>query len=240
MASPVKPSDFSNLVLTSSATLCDRFKAVLLSLPSKLYDLANYVLDADGNPSKDFAKDLLTNTGIWSAGDIKCTAGDINPPDGWLVCNGAVMKVAKYTDLFAAISTDYGEGIGDGTEFNLPDMRAQVLIGENSGPVSSRVGFTAYSRGAAVGSEMVTIQEEQLPSHNHINPASMGKKLWHEYQTGPDGNRPSHFGRGSGHAGISFVESISKDTGGGESVPIVQPGLVVRFFIYSNVYSSTT
>ena len=50
MPSPSKPSDFSNLVLTSSATLCDRFKAVLLSLPSKLYDLANYILDADGNP----------------------------------------------------------------------------------------------------------------------------------------------------------------------------------------------
>ena len=87
MASPSKPSDFSNLVLTSSATLCDRFKAVLLSLPSKLYDLANYVLDADGNPSIDFAKDLMANTGMWSIGDIKTTAAQHSLPDGWLECD---------------------------------------------------------------------------------------------------------------------------------------------------------
>ena len=52
MASPSKPSDFSSLVLTSSATLCDRFKAVLLTLPSRLYAFVNYVLDSAGMPSK--------------------------------------------------------------------------------------------------------------------------------------------------------------------------------------------
>jgi microcystin-dependent protein len=237
MASPVKPSDFSNLVLTSSATLCDRFKAVLLSLPSKLYDLANYILDADGNPSKGFVQDMMTNTGIWSAGDIKSTArGDT--PDGWLECDGSARKLANFTDLFAAIGTDYGDGAGDETEFNLPDMRAHVLIGVNDG-ASQLAGYSTYGLGTAIGSETVIISEEQLPAHNHTNPEVSGKKLWHDSQTGQDGKRVSHFGRGSGYAGISKVERISKDTGGGQGVPVVQPGLVVRFLIYSNVYTAT-
>ena len=239
MASPVKPSDFSNLVLTSSATLCDRFKAVLLSLPSKLYDLANYILDADGNPSKTFAKDLLSNTGVWAVGDIKSTASELNAPDGWLECNGEALKKADYPDLSLAIGTAYGDGAGDETEFNLPDMRAHVLIGANDG-TSQLAGFTSYGMGTAVGSEKVTIDVTQLPPHNHINPAAMGKKVWHDSQTGPDGDRNSHFGDGPRGAGISFVESLSQNTGNGEGIPVVQPGLAVRFLIYSNVYKSTT
>tara|TARA_R110002051_G_scaffold57426_3_gene106238 strand:- start:95 stop:811 length:717 start_codon:yes stop_codon:yes gene_type:complete len=238
MASPVKPSDFSNLVLTSSATLCDRFKAVLLSLPSKLYDLANYILDADGNPSKGFVQDMMTNTGVWSAGDIKSTARD-STPEGWLECDGSARKQADFPELYIAISTTYGNGDGGGTEFNLPDMRAHVLIGVNDG-ASQLGGYSAYALGTDIGSEQVTISEEQLPAHNHINPASMGKKLWHDGQSGPDGTRVRHFGDGPSQAGISFVETISQDTGGGQGIPIVQPGLVVRFLIYSNVYSSTT
>jgi microcystin-dependent protein len=237
MASPVKPSDFSNLVLTSSATLCDRFKAVLLSLPSKLYDLANYILDADGNPSKGFVQDMMTNTGVWSAGDIKSTArGDT--PDGWLECNGSAREQADFPDLYAAISTTYGNGDGNGTQFNLPDMRAHVLIGVNDG-ASQLAGYSTYGLGSAIGSETVIISEDQLPAHNHINPDSMGKKLWHDGQEGPDGKRVRHFGDGPSFAGISNVETVSKDTGGGQAVPVVQPGLVVRFLIYSNVYSST-
>ena len=101
MPSPSKPSDFSNLVLTSSSTLCDRFKAALLTLPSKLYDFVNYVLDANGNPSKTFAKDLLSNTGIWSIGDLKSTLSSTTP-DGWIDCEGQTVSRTIYSDLFSS------------------------------------------------------------------------------------------------------------------------------------------
>lgn len=42
------------------------------------------------------------------------------PPDGWLECNGDLLQISRYPDLYQAISTTYG---GDGiSTFALPDM----------------------------------------------------------------------------------------------------------------------
>ena len=123
MPSPSKPSDFSNLVLTSSSTLCDRFKAALLTLPSKLYDFVNYVLDANGNPSKTFAKDLLSNTGIWSIGDLKSTLSSTTP-DGWIDCEGQTLSRTIYSDLFSVVYFEYFSNL----LFNLFDSFLIFLI----------------------------------------------------------------------------------------------------------------
>lgn len=42
------------------------------------------------------------------------------PPDGWLECNGDLLQISRYPDLYQAISTTYG---GDGiSTFALPDL----------------------------------------------------------------------------------------------------------------------
>lgn len=50
------------------------------------------------------------------------------PPDGWMVCNGAVVSRSAYAALFAAIGTTYGGGDGS-TTFALPDLRDRVAWG---------------------------------------------------------------------------------------------------------------
>lgn len=41
-------------------------------------------------------------------------------PAGWLECNGTILQISQYPELYAAISTTYG---GDGvTTFALPDL----------------------------------------------------------------------------------------------------------------------
>ena len=43
-----------------------------------------------------------------------------SPPDGWMVCDGALLSVTNYQTLFATIGTTYG---GDGrTTFALPNI----------------------------------------------------------------------------------------------------------------------
>lgn len=56
--------------------------------------------------------------------------GGVNPPIGFLLCNGANVSRTLYADLFNAIGTAYGEGDGS-TTFTLPDLRSKFPQGAN-------------------------------------------------------------------------------------------------------------
>lgn len=49
-------------------------------------------------------------------------------PDGWLLCNGALVSRTTYAKLFAAIGTAWGAGNGS-TTFKLPDADGRVMQG---------------------------------------------------------------------------------------------------------------
>lgn len=81
-------------------------------------------------------------------------------PEGWLPCNGQVLQISEYQVLYALIGTQFG---GNGsTTFNLPDMRGRTMIhaGQQSGGQS-------YAVGNSGGSETVTLNANQMPTHAH-------------------------------------------------------------------------
>jgi microcystin-dependent protein len=80
-------------------------------------------------------------------------------PKGFARCDGSLMSVAQNQVLFALLGTMYG-GNGSVT-FQLPDLRGRTPIG--AGGAGSR-----YTIGQTGGSETVTLQPEQLPSHTHL------------------------------------------------------------------------
>jgi microcystin-dependent protein len=93
------------------------------------------------------------------AGQIILFASDF-APSGWALCDGSLLRIADYPDLFVAIGTTYG---GDGeSSFALPDLRSRVPIGTGHGP-----GMPDYTIGQAVGAETVKLTPAQLPQHNH-------------------------------------------------------------------------
>ena len=49
-------------------------------------------------------------------------------PDGWLLCNGALVSRTTYARLFAVIGTAWGAGDGR-TTFKLPDADGRVMQG---------------------------------------------------------------------------------------------------------------
>ena len=49
-------------------------------------------------------------------------------PDGWLLCNGALVSRTTYAKLFAAIGTAWGAGDGS-TTFKLPNADGRVMQG---------------------------------------------------------------------------------------------------------------
>ena len=82
-------------------------------------------------------------------------------PSGWMKCQGQLLPISQYETLFNLIGTTYG---GDGQQtFGLPDLRGRVALSMGQGP-----GLSGYVIGQQGGSETVTLNNQQMPSHNHF------------------------------------------------------------------------
>lgn len=84
-----------------------------------------------------------------SAGSVLMIGGD-QLPDGFLLCNGALVSRTTYAGLFAAIGETYGAGDGK-TTFALPDYRDRALQGASAGvgvyTASALPAITGITRG---------------------------------------------------------------------------------------------
>ena len=76
-------------------------------------------------------------------------------PKGWALCNGQLLPINQNQGLFSLLGTTFG---GDGrVNFALPDLRGNV-------PIHVGNGHTLGEKG---GSQAVTINIQQLPTHTH-------------------------------------------------------------------------
>lgn len=72
-------------------------------------------------------------------GEVRLFGGNY-PPEGWAFCDGSLLPIASYQELYTLIGTTYG---GNGqTTFALPDLRCRV-------PVHVGGQFTLGQQGAA-------------------------------------------------------------------------------------------
>lgn len=90
----------------------------------------------------------------FTVGDYKFSNSLIDQGD-WLICDGRSLSRSDYSDLFAAISTNYGSV--DEDHFNIPDF---------SGRIFGQIG-NGHEVGDAVGADTVTLSINEIPSHVH-------------------------------------------------------------------------
>lgn len=83
--------------------------------------------------------------GAWGGKD------GLDPPKGWLLCDGSAVSRAVYHHLFNVIGEQFGVGDGS-TTFNLPSLNNRFLKGTT----------TAASAGSTGGSAV-----SDMPAHNH-------------------------------------------------------------------------
>ena len=77
------------------------------------------------------------------------------PPRNWLPCDGRLMAINQNQTLFALLGTQFG---GNGsTTFALPDLRGRA----------PRHPDSTAPQGTKAGEEAITLQDSQMPWHNH-------------------------------------------------------------------------
>jgi microcystin-dependent protein len=88
-------------------------------------------------------------------------------PFNWALCNGQLLSISQQSAMYSLIGTYYG---GDGrSNFALPDMQGNVPMSAGSGP-----GLSVRSLGEIGGDTFVTLQQTQMPIHNHSLMATAG------------------------------------------------------------------
>ncbi len=123
-------------------------------------------------------------------GSIIIFAGNFAPKP-WAFCQGQLLSIAQNSALFAILGTTYG---GDGqTTFALPDLRGRVAVSQGQGP-----GLSNYFLGQQAGTENVTLNVSQMPSHSHnvaandsTANATVSPKNAYLSQTNVPGTRPT-------------------------------------------------
>ncbi len=158
-------------------------------------------------------------------GEIRMFGGNYAPLN-WGFCNGQILDIQAYDQLFSIIGTTYG---GDGIQnFALPDFRGRIPVHLGTGP-----GLSTYGIGVKRGSESVTLTTQNIPAHNHrFNVSTLsastndpqdnviGNTTYEIYKANPD---PDQF--------ASMHPSSIAPTGQSQSHTNMQPYLCVSFII---------
>ena len=158
-------------------------------------------------------------------GQIMC-AGFTYAPKGWAELNGQLLSIGQNQALFSLIGTTYG---GNGqTTFALPDMRGRVLIHAGQGP-----GLTQREQGESAGSEQVTLNNAQLPAHNHtVTPlGSVGDATLVSPVNGVPATKARTTLYAPGPGTIAMSPVLTSPAGSNAPVPVMQPYLTVKCFI---------
>ena len=114
-----------------------------------------------GVPSDTFADQLDPFLGQISA----VLSPDL--PSGHLWADGSELLIAEHTALFSVLGTTFG---GDGeTTFALPDLRGRTPIQVGSGD-----GLPEVTWGQELGSETITLTDDNLPNHRHFYGVATG------------------------------------------------------------------
>jgi microcystin-dependent protein len=160
-------------------------------------------------------------------GEVRPWACTFAPKD-WAFCQGQILPIQRFTALFALLGTYYG---GNGTSnFALPDLRGRVPIGFGNNPDGN-----FYNIGEIGGTELVQLNSQQMPVHNHVfmgttanggrsNPAA-GAVL------GTSAGGTAFYGTGSSSTTAINVGTMSLYSGGNQPHVNLQPYQAINWCI---------
>ena len=166
-------------------------------------------------------------------GEIRMFAGNFDPK-GWAFCQGQLLPIAQNQALFSLLGTTYG---GDGrTSFALPDLRGRVPVGFGQGP-----GLSNRVIGEQFGSELVTLNINQMPLHNHtVNAVTTEGNQNLPTNSLPANTKTLDKEYSDANANTTMKATMVNPTGGNQPFGVTQPSLGVNFIIaLQGIYPSS-
>lgn len=173
-------------------------------------------------------------------GIVKLFAGSF-APQNWAYCDGSLLSISQYSALYSILGTTYG---GNGTtNFALPDLRGRVAVGAGNGP-----GLSPRVPGQRAGTENVTLTQQQMPAHTHLQQFSSGAAT----SSAPAGNVLAQTNGTTGDEQVVAVNAYGAATtlvpgspaaigaaGGSQPLGIMPPFMGMNYIICLNgVYPS--
>ena len=162
------------------------------------------------------------------AGTIVAFAGS-TAPDGWLICNGAIISRSNYSELFAVLGTNFNYGTVDGSSFRLPNLNGKSITGVgisvstawNASTGDYNANSPEVTLGQYFGRSNHKITEEELASHKHV----IGADWW-------TGDSPNTGGIDSDRRPNSNLYGASTNyTGGNQPHNNLSPSLGLNYII---------
>lgn len=151
-------------------------------------------------------------------------------PRGWALCDGQLLAISSNSALFSILGTTYG---GDGrTTFGLPDLRGRAPIHPGNGP-----GLTSRRLGERGGAETVTLNETQIPAHNHpgtarcFNGAGDSNEAAGNTWSTDLGVSSATYNSSAPDADMAANTITTQNTGGNQSHGNMQPFLALNYII---------
>ena len=152
-------------------------------------------------------------------GDIKAVSY-VDPPAGWLECNGQAVSRTTYAELFNLFNTQTYDGtntllsrygIGDGsTTFNLPDYREVALVGVGTNGTDTIATHDDYTLGL--------FKDDHFQTHQH-NIAVNGDT---NYPLGYGTEWSTSFANGIAKTATSRGIAIKTSSTGGRSTTVTR------------------
>lgn len=155
--------------------------------------------------------------------EIRIFAGNF-APRGWAFCNGQLLPISQNTALFSLIGTTYG---GDGrTTTAIPNLQGRAPMHPGSGP-----GLSPRRLGESGGTETITLNEAQMPNHQHSAVGSSGKNKEQQpgnHSWGITSNKDAYR---ETNDYVNLNNQVIQQTGGNSPHNNMQPFLVINYII---------
>lgn len=202
MQSVLNETELSNVYGANVFTLCDGKDIVPLAVGTETESRLSIVSSVTEAPN--LQPEIGTST---SDIGLIVALGAVNPPDGYLRCDGTPVLRTEYADLYSVIGNSFGSGDGINT-FHTPDLRGRFLRGRDNaqGRDPDSGARTAMNTGGSVGDNIGSLQVDQFASHLH---SAVGAPTGNEYEGGSERQAMSAF---NGNTNVS-------STGGSETRP---------------------
>ena len=164
-------------------------------------------------------------------------------PTFWLLCYGQEILQADYPELFDVIGFTYKQTglLSDNgvAKFALPDMRGRTVMGldDMGGTAASRItGLQGSELGNSGGQETVTIQQNNLPDHEH-DLVVEGTQFYAILDAAKDANSPvssitfdAPTGQNAGQA-VTTSGGVAGTTG--QAMETLSPFMSLNYIIYT-------